>query len=288
MNDYYEEDEGLHFDPTGPEVINSYLIPMLRGEPMEDFIVVKDVYAKEPWLLDHTNHPFLKEDEWYYVSRNTQISKEKVGCGKYSKRKIIGDGIDRGNWNANGKEDIIDEETGKVIGIKQNFTYHSAIKNKNKKQKRGDGGSVSIDVPSNESWIMDEFRLPTDTFQDTVLCKIHKKKWSEKKKEKEKENDHHVEDKLDQELVVPRKIHKKRNSKKKKEKDHHEEASTSTNHDQHDDESSSSSSFWEQQKKEALGGEKVDEQVEAMENERFEDWIEELLLGSDQDLLSIP
>ncbi|XP_010446196.1 PREDICTED: NAC domain-containing protein 6-like [Camelina sativa] len=241
-NDYYEEDEGLHFDPTEPEVINSYLIPMLRGEPMEDFIVVKDVYAKEPWLLDHINHPFLKEDEWYYVTPKTQISKEKVGCGKYSKRKIIGDGIDRGNWHANGTEDIIDEETGKVIG-------------------------------------------------GVVLCKIHKKKWSEKKKKKEKKKDHHhEEDKLDQELVdvVPCKVHKKRNSKKKKEKDHGEEASTSSNHDQHDDDSSS---FWEQQKKEALGGEKVDEQVEAMETERFEDWIKELL-GSenicDQDLFSIP
>ncbi|XP_010477289.1 PREDICTED: NAC domain-containing protein 35-like [Camelina sativa] len=263
-NDYYEEDEGLHFDPTEPEVINSYLIPMLRDEPMEDFIVVKDVYAKEPWLLDHINHPFLKEDEWYYVTPKTQISKEKIGCGKYSKRKIIGDGIDRGNWNANGKKDIIDEETGKVIGVKQNFTYHSASKNKNKKQKRGDVGSVSVDVPRNESWIMDEFRLPTSKDNDTFQGR---------------------------ELVVPCKIHKKRNAKKKKEKDSYEEASTSTNHYQHDESSSSSSSFWEQQKKEALGGEKVDEQVKAMETERYEDWIEELL-GSenicDQDLFSIP
>ncbi|AAG28296.1 putative transcription factor NAM family [Arabidopsis thaliana] len=62
---------------------------------------MKDVYAKEPWLLDHSNDPFFKEDEWYYFSARTQISEKKIGHGNYSKRKITrddNDGIDRGKW----------------------------------------------------------------------------------------------------------------------------------------------------------------------------------------------
>ncbi|XP_006281770.2 NAC domain-containing protein 6 [Capsella rubella] len=226
---------------------------MLRGEYRgRDFIGMEDVYAKEPWLLNQTNHPILQEDEWYYFTTKTQISKEKVGCGKYSKRKIIGDdGTDLGNWSANGTKDIIDEETGDIIGIRQNLTYHSP--RKSKKHKRGDGGAAPIDVSC--SWIMDEFRLPTDkdneTFQELVLCKIHKKKWC-KKKGKGKEIAHHEEDEDDEddEEIVPCKKHTKRKSKKKKEfYQHDDEASTSTSHyDQHDPYSS-----WEQQQqKEAL------------------------------------
>lgn len=57
----------------------------LRCEDSRNFIVMKDVYAKEPWLLDHSNNSFFKEDEWYYFSTRTQISEKKIGRGKYSK-----------------------------------------------------------------------------------------------------------------------------------------------------------------------------------------------------------
>ncbi|KAG7559885.1 NAC domain [Arabidopsis thaliana x Arabidopsis arenosa] len=49
--EYCEEDEGIHFDPTNQEVIKDYLKRKLRGEDCGDFIVMKDVYAREPWLL---------------------------------------------------------------------------------------------------------------------------------------------------------------------------------------------------------------------------------------------
>ncbi|CAH8280211.1 unnamed protein product [Arabidopsis lyrata] len=146
--------------------------------------MMKDVYAKDPWLLDHPNNSLFKEDEWYYFSTRTQISEKKIGRGKYPKRKITGDnddGIDRGNWRINRKENIIDEDTGAIIGIKKNLTYKGT--NTNKKQKRGDGASS----PGSESgWIMDEFviLLPEpddDKFQELVLCKIHKKKKKDKK-----------------------------------------------------------------------------------------------------------
>ncbi|CAH8267655.1 unnamed protein product [Arabidopsis lyrata] len=49
--EYCEEDEEIHFDPTNQEVINDYLKRKLRGEDCGDFIVMKDVYAMESWLL---------------------------------------------------------------------------------------------------------------------------------------------------------------------------------------------------------------------------------------------
>ncbi|ANM65203.1 NAC (No apical meristem) domain transcriptional regulator superfamily protein [Arabidopsis thaliana] len=84
---------------------------------------MKDVYAKEPWLLDHSNNSFFKEDEWYYFSTRTQISEKKIGRGE-----ITGDnnnGIGRGNWRVNEKEYIIDKDIGDIIGIKKNLTDKS-------------------------------------------------------------------------------------------------------------------------------------------------------------------
>ena len=83
-------------------------------------------------MLDHSNNSFFKEDEWYYFSTRTQNTEKKIGCGKYSKRNITGennDGIDRGNWRVNEKENIIDKDTGDIIGIKKNLTYKSSNKN---------------------------------------------------------------------------------------------------------------------------------------------------------------
>ncbi|CAH8263807.1 unnamed protein product [Arabidopsis lyrata] len=208
--EYCKEDEGIQFDPTYQEVIEEYLKRKLRGEDCGDFILMKDVYAKEPWLLDHPNNSFFKEDEWYYFSTRTQISEKKIGRGKYPKRKITGDnndGIDRGNWRINGKENIIDEDTGAIIGIKKNLTYKGT--KTNKKQKRGDGASA----PGSESgWIMDEFVIvlpkpDEDKFQELVLCKIHKKKKSKKDK---KDHQHEASSSSEQQPI------KKRKSKKSK------------------------------------------------------------------------
>ncbi|KAL1208512.1 NAC domain-containing protein 22 [Cardamine amara subsp. amara] len=178
MSNYYEEDVGIHFDPTDEELIKSYLTLKLRGEACGDIIATKDVYAKEPWLLvDHTNDPFFMEDVWYYFTPKKQVSEKKIGCGKNSKRRISGDndGIDRGGWKQNYKENIIDEETGNIIGTKENLTYTTRNK---KKLKRGDGTSALVPVPGSEySWIMNEYMLPDDgQFQTLVLCKIHKTK----------------------------------------------------------------------------------------------------------------
>ncbi|KAL1208511.1 NAC domain-containing protein 6 [Cardamine amara subsp. amara] len=185
-----EEDVGFHFHPTDEEIIKDYLIPKLRGEACEDVIATKDVYAKEPWLVvDHTNDPFFLEDVWYYFTPKKQVSEKKIGCGKNSKRRITGDNddIDRGSWKQNYKVEIIEEETGNIIGTKQNLTYLTSnnMMLKRKKKKRGDGGACAIvSVPDREnSWIMNEYMLPDENklpneskFQQLVLCKIHKKK----------------------------------------------------------------------------------------------------------------
>lgn len=182
MLNYDEEDEGFHFDPTDQELIQSYLMKKLNGEEEcgDDFIVTKDVYAKEPWLLEHTNDPFFMKDEWYYFVKRDQMSEKKTG--KNTKRKITGDndGIDRGYWHASATNNILEEGTEKIIGRKRTLTFIPKSDSKNKKQKIGDGSSVA--VPGSERiWKMFEFLLPNEEkFQKTVLCKIYIKNGKEK------------------------------------------------------------------------------------------------------------
>ncbi|KAJ0228942.1 NAC domain-containing protein [Hirschfeldia incana] len=175
-----DEDGGVYFDPEDQELIKEYLLPKLKAylqpeskeKDCEDFIAMKNVYDKEPWLLDHTNNPLFKKNEWFYFVTRTQVSVKNTGRGKNSKKRIIGDN-DGGSWKPNAKKYIEDEETKEIIGKKQTLKFTQSNKNK-KKQKRGDG--TSIVVPgSNSSWIMHEYSLPDENmFQELVLCKIRK------------------------------------------------------------------------------------------------------------------
>ncbi|CAN6870885.1 unnamed protein product [Brassica oleracea] len=129
---------------------------------------MKDVYSKEPWLLDHPMGSFFKKNEWYYFVTRTQLSKKKIGCGKKVKRKITRDD-DSGSWRTNAKEDITDKETKKTIGVKQSLNFVRSNVN-NKKQKREDGTSCDVSR-DNESWIMTEYMLPEekDKFHELLL-----------------------------------------------------------------------------------------------------------------------
>ncbi|KAH0896385.1 hypothetical protein HID58_045953 [Brassica napus] len=94
-----DEDGGLYFDPEDQELIKYYLLPKLetypqpksKDEECEDFIVMKNVYDKEPWLLDHTSHPLFRKNEWFYFVTRTQVSVKNIGRGRNSKRRIAGD-----------------------------------------------------------------------------------------------------------------------------------------------------------------------------------------------------
>ncbi|KAF8053911.1 hypothetical protein N665_1363s0013 [Sinapis alba] len=134
---------------------------------------MKDVYAMEPWLLDHTNNPLFKKNEWFYFVTRTQVSVKNTGRGKNSKRRITGDN-DGGSWKPNAKKYIEDEETKRIIGKMQTLKFTKGNNNK-KKQKREDGTSVVVVPGSNSSWIMYEYSLADETtFQELVLCKIRK------------------------------------------------------------------------------------------------------------------
>ncbi|KAG2310915.1 hypothetical protein Bca52824_022472 [Brassica carinata] len=216
-----DEDGGIYFNPEDQVLIEKHLLPKLEtylqhkqhkseNEECEDFIEMKNVYDKEPWLLDHINHPLFKKNEWFYFVTRTQVSVKNIGRGRNSKRRINGDN-DGGSWKLNAKKYIKDEETKEVIGKKQTLKFIRSDNNK-KKQKRGDGTSVvvpgsnsswimheekqtlkftksdnnkkkqkkgdgtSVVVPgSNSSWIMHEYSLPEEnSFQELVLCKIRK------------------------------------------------------------------------------------------------------------------
>ncbi|KAJ4873216.1 hypothetical protein Rs2_45107 [Raphanus sativus] len=183
MYEYNEEDGGIQFQPYEDELINEYLIPKLKGQPREE-ITTKDVYSKEPWLLDHPMGSFFKKNEWYYIVTRTQLSKKKIGCGKKAKRKITRDD-DSGSWKANAKGYIRDEETKMVIGQHQTLAFVKSKVNNEKKQKRGDSTSCDVVVPGSESsWIMTEYMLPEieGKFRELVICKIHVTENSNEKK----------------------------------------------------------------------------------------------------------
>ncbi|KAF8051687.1 hypothetical protein N665_1683s0005 [Sinapis alba] len=187
-----DEDGGIYFDPEDEELIKKHLIPKLetylkpksKDEDCEkDFIEMKDVYAMEPWLLDHTNNPLFKKNEWFYFVTRTQVSVKNTGRGKNSKRRITGDN-DGGSWKPNAKKYIEDEETKRIIGKMQTLKFTKGNNNK-KKQKREDGTSVVV-PGSNSRWIMYEYSLADETtFQELVLCKIRKLSNSKD------EDDHH-------------------------------------------------------------------------------------------------
>ncbi|WZZ90141.1 hypothetical protein YC2023_118720 [Brassica napus] len=159
MYEYNDEDGGIQFQPYDDELINEYLIPKLEGKPRRE-ITMKDVYSKEPWLLDHPMGSFFKKNEWYYL-----ITRDD----------------DSGSWKANSKDDITDKEKKMVIGEKQTLAFVKSKVN-NKKQKSGDGTSCNVSRDS-ESWIMTEYMLPDEKgkFHELVICKIHVIKNSKKK-----------------------------------------------------------------------------------------------------------
>ena len=194
MYEYNDEDGGIQFQPYDDELINEYLIPKLEGKPRRE-ITMKDVYSKEPWLLDHPMGSFFKKNEWYYLVTRTQLAKKNIGCGQKAKRKITRDD-DSGSWKANSKDDITDNEKKMVIGEKQTLAFVKSKVN-NKKQKSGDGTSCNVSRDS-ESWIMTEYMLPEEKgkFHELVICKIHVIKNSKKKDDDHNEactssNHHH-------------------------------------------------------------------------------------------------
>ncbi|KAF8094823.1 hypothetical protein N665_0352s0031 [Sinapis alba] len=175
-----DEDGGIYFDPEDEELIKKHLIPKLetylkpksKDKDCKDFIEMKDVYAMEPWLLDHTYNPLFKKNEWFYFVTRTQVSVKNTGRGKNSKRRITGDN-DGGSWKPNAKKYIEDEEKKEIIGKMQTLKFTKGNNNK-KKQKREDGTSVVV-PGSNSSWIMYEYSLVDEnTFQELVLCRIRK------------------------------------------------------------------------------------------------------------------
>ncbi|KAG2280272.1 hypothetical protein Bca4012_048552 [Brassica carinata] len=167
-----DEDGGLYFNPEDQELIKyhllvpkleTYLQPKSKDEECEDFIVMKNVYDKEPWLLDHTNHPLFRKNEWFYFVTRTQVSVKNIGRGRNSKRRIAGDN-DGGSWKPNAKKYIEDEEEEKtIIGKKQTLKFTKS--ENNKRQKRRDGTSAAV-PGSNSSWIMNEEVEAVDVTHD--------------------------------------------------------------------------------------------------------------------------
>ncbi|CAA0403388.1 unnamed protein product [Arabidopsis thaliana] len=64
-----------------------------------------NIYAKEPWRLNHTENDIFEPNEWFYFVKRTN-------------RKVKG-------WKATGElKDVVSKKTGEVIGKKRNLRFY--------------------------------------------------------------------------------------------------------------------------------------------------------------------
>ncbi|XP_059653859.1 NAC domain-containing protein JA2-like [Cornus florida] len=144
---------GFRFKPTNEELID-YLWSFVHGfQQPSNAVVEKKVQELEPcFLIDDTKCSEYSEG-YYYVKREKKSAKEN---GKRPSRKLRG-----GWWKATQGDKLI---PGKRKGYMKSLKFHS-YKDSN----------PICNKCSKSDWIMHEFRLDSDKFQEWVLCRIKRK-----------------------------------------------------------------------------------------------------------------
>lgn len=109
--EFYDEEEELgcfRFNPSEEELILDYLLPKLGFHQPNTIYLLEDrdnIYAKEPWRLNHTENDIFEPNEWFYFVKRTN-------------RKVKG-------WKATGElKDVVSKKTGEVIGKKRNLRFY--------------------------------------------------------------------------------------------------------------------------------------------------------------------
>ncbi|XP_062169170.1 NAC transcription factor 32-like [Alnus glutinosa] len=141
MEELQETPVGFRFHPTDEELVFYYLERRVNGEPLPPNVVTDcEMYGdKEPWKI------FDKDsNERFYVftklkRRSRGRIERAVGCG---------------TWKGQNKKKIMDGD--KHVGYKKMLVFEA-------KEQEG---------TANGHWIMHEFSLLEEKFNDFVLCDI--------------------------------------------------------------------------------------------------------------------
>lgn len=122
---------GYRFDPTGEELISSYLYPKVMGFQLRwNVILDKDIYGKNtaPWII------FRDVDSYYWHTPPTDVTDKEVTKVIYVFTKLsnVGSGPDAknrqrttgsGTWKGQGALKEIRDSSGRVIGSSNTFTF---------------------------------------------------------------------------------------------------------------------------------------------------------------------
>ncbi|KAG7646832.1 putative transcription factor NAM family [Arabidopsis thaliana] len=132
---------GFRFHPTDQELLSLYLTPKAHSPDFSCFIRERELYAMEPWLLEHVRSPFYKDSEWYYFVRKCSSRREKLNLMFYLRGK-------KKTWRVNGVvTQIIDNDIEKnVLGTKTRYSFNLDVGR----------------VHSRTGWKVEEFQLSSD------------------------------------------------------------------------------------------------------------------------------
>ncbi|GMI79498.1 Arabidopsis NAC domain containing protein 87 [Hibiscus trionum] len=175
---------GLVFDPSGVEILSFYL-PMLIANggnvvaglgQYSKLIMVSNVYSCEPWFFFRDDEPdaFGRGEQRFVFSCREKIAR-KNSNGKRPRREVHGT-EGGGFWKSSTGEKPVADEHGRVLGffnMLNFYEYHGHNNDYKKKNRKGELKKTS--------WIMYEYRLNGERFQEWVICKI--KKTCRKKRE---------------------------------------------------------------------------------------------------------
>ncbi|XP_007029590.2 PREDICTED: NAC domain-containing protein 37 [Theobroma cacao] len=178
---------GYVFDPTDREIVSYYLPRLIAGRGntaflgnLSYFFNVRDVYSRKPSLLFETSNngetkplPFMKGNQRFFFSSRRQRVAETNSDWKSYRRTVQeeGQGEPQGCWKRNSvTQPIFDDqnEEKKILGCVNLLGFFEYRIGENNKKE---------DIKSN--WIMYEYYLLADRFQDWVICKIKDKNRSE-------------------------------------------------------------------------------------------------------------
>ncbi|KAK8628428.1 hypothetical protein V6N13_064135 [Hibiscus sabdariffa] len=166
---------GMVFDPNGVEILSLYL-PMLidnggnvaasLGE-FSDLIKVSNVYSCNPEFFFSNDEPDAlgRGDHRFIFSCREKIAR-KNSNGKRPRRGVHGS-EGGGFWRSSTGDKSIMDDLGQVLGFLNvlNFYEHHGNNNNYKKKNREEEFKKT-------NWIMYEYRLNRDNFQEWVICKI--------------------------------------------------------------------------------------------------------------------
>ncbi|XVF82837.1 hypothetical protein PTKIN_Ptkin16aG0082400 [Pterospermum kingtungense] len=169
---------GTVFDPSDREIVRHYLPKLIDSNDaglgnLSYVFKVCDVYSTKPWLLFVNDEllPYMKGNQRFVYTSRQKIS-QKNANGKRPRRILHGvSEADGGYWKSSTGEKPIFEDggkEGKVIGYVNMLNFYEY--NTEKKNRK-------YDIKS--SWIMYEYRLAGDSFQERVICKIKNTSFSE-------------------------------------------------------------------------------------------------------------